>query len=45
LAAVDKELLERLEDFETLDEDPNKLMFFLFDNVVQNYKTKKALNK
>jgi len=45
LAALDKELLKRIEDIEKLDEDTKKHLFFLIDNVIQNYKTKKAFNK
>lgn len=45
LAALDKDLLKRIEDIEKLDEDTQKHLFFLIDNVIQNYKTKKAFNK
>lgn len=45
LAALDKDLLKRIEDIEKLDEDTKKHLFFLIDNVIQNYKTKKAFNK
>ncbi|HEY8397580.1 MAG TPA: helix-turn-helix domain-containing protein [Flavihumibacter sp.] len=44
-AALDKDLLKRIEDIEKLDEDTKKHLFFLIDNVIQNYKTKKAFNK
>ena len=36
---------KRIEDIEKLDEDTKKHLFFLIDNVIQNYKTKKAFNK
>lgn len=45
LATLDKDLLKRIEDIEKLDEDTKKHLFFLIDNVIQNYKTKKAFNK
>lgn len=45
LAALDKDLLKRIEDIEKLDGDTKKHLFFLIDNVIQNYKTKKAFNK
>ncbi|WP_293916375.1 MULTISPECIES: helix-turn-helix domain-containing protein [unclassified Sphingobacterium] len=45
LAALDKDLLKHIEDIEKLDEDTTKPLFFLIDNVIQNYKTKKVFNK
>lgn len=45
LAAIDKDLLNRIEDIERLDEATKQHLFFLIDNVIQNYKTKKAFNK
>lgn len=45
LTALDKDLLKCIEDIEKLDEDTKKHLFFLIDNVIQNYKTKKAFNK
>jgi len=45
LAALDKELLKRIEDIEKLDEATKQHLFFLIDNIIQNYKTKKAFNK
>lgn len=45
LAALDKDLLKRMEDIEKLDEATKQHLFFLIDNVIQNYKTKKAFNK
>lgn len=44
LAALDKDLLKRIEDIEKLDEATKEHLFFLIDNVIQNYKTKKAFN-
>lgn len=45
LAALDKDLLERIEDTKKLDKATKQHLFFLIDNVIQNYKTKKAFNK
>jgi hypothetical protein len=45
LAALDKDLLKRIEDIEKLDEATKQHLFFLIHNVIQNYKTKKAFNK
>lgn len=45
LAALDKDLLKRIEDIEKLDDATKQHLFFLIDNLIQNYKTKKAFNK
>lgn len=45
LAAIDKDLLRRIEDIEKLDDATKQHLFFLIDNVIQNYKTKKAFNQ
>jgi len=45
LATLDKKLLKRIEDIGHLDEETQKHPFFLMDNVIQNYKTKKAFGK
>ena len=37
-----KEVLKRIEDIEQLDEETRNKLFFLIDNVIQNYKTKEA---
>jgi len=42
LSAFDKVLLKRIEDIEKLDNDTKQHLFFLIDNVIQNFKTKKA---
>jgi hypothetical protein len=44
LSAFDKDLLKRIVDIEKLDEATKQHLFFLIDNVIQNYKTKKAFN-
>ncbi len=45
LSNPDKDLLRRIEDIESLDDETKKPLFFLIDNVIQNHKTKKALDK
>ena len=42
LSSYDKAVLKRMEDIERLDPDTQKHLFFLIDNVIQNFKTKKA---
>lgn len=42
LSSFDKDILKRIEDIEQLDDDTKKHLFFLIDNVIQNFKTKKA---
>lgn len=41
-SSYDKAVLKRMEDIERLDPDTQKHLFFLIDNVIQNFKTKKA---
>ena len=45
LPAFDKDLLKRIEDIEKFDAETKQHLFFLIDNVIQNYKTKKAFDK
>ena len=45
LSSLDKDLLKRIEDVEKLDDDTKQHRFFLMDNVIQNFKTKKAFAK
>ena len=45
LANYDKEVLKRIEDIEKLDNDTKNNLFFLIDNVIQNFKTKQAFAK
>ena len=42
LSTIDKDVLKRIEDIEKVDENTRKHLFFLIDNVIQNYKTKLA---
>ena len=44
LSSYDKEILKRIEDIEKLDEETKKNLFFLIDNVIQNFKTKQAFS-
>lgn len=44
-SSYDKDLIKRIEDIEKLDTDTKQHLFFLIDNVIQNYKTKKAFAK
>lgn len=44
LSSFDKELLKRIEDIEQLDADTKQHLFFLIDNVIQNFKTKRAFS-
>ena len=43
-ASFDKDAVKRIEDIEKLDADTKKHLFFLIDNVIQNFKTKKAFS-
>lgn len=45
LSSFDKDLLKRIEDIEKLDYDTKQHLFFLIDNIIQNFKTKKAFSK
>ena len=45
LSALDKDLLKRIEDIEQLDEPTKEHLFFVIDNVIQNFKTKKAFSR
>jgi hypothetical protein len=41
-AKYDKAVLKRMEAIEELDQDTRSHLFFLIDNVVQNFKAKRA---
>lgn len=45
LSNYDKEVLKRIEDIEQLDQETRNKLYFLIDNVVQNFKTKQAFSK
>jgi hypothetical protein len=45
LSQYDKSVLKRIEDIEKLDNETRKSLFFLIDNVIQNFKTKQAFAK
>jgi transcriptional regulator with XRE-family HTH domain len=44
LSNYDKDVLKRIEDIEELDDETRSKLFFLIDNVIQNFKTKKAFS-
>ena len=44
LAQYDKEVIKRIEDIQELDKDTQSKLFFLIDNVVQNFKTRQAFS-
>ena len=39
-----KDVLKRIQDIQELDNDTKSKLFFLIDNVVQNFKTKQAFS-
>ena len=41
---LDKAVLQRIYDIEKLDDDTKSKLFFLIDNVIQNFKTKQAFS-
>ncbi len=43
-ANLDKAVLQRIYDIEKLDDDTKSKLFFLIDNVIQNFKTKQAFS-
>ncbi len=45
LAQYDKEIIKRIEDIQELDKDTQSKLFFLIDNVVQNFKTRQAFTR
>ena len=44
-AKYDKDVIKRIEDIQQLDNDTRGKLFFLIDNVIQNFKTKQAFAK
>lgn len=44
LSSYDKEVIKRIEDIDKLDKDTKEHLFFLVDNVIQNFKTKQAFS-
>jgi transcriptional regulator with XRE-family HTH domain len=42
LSSFDKEIIKRIHDIEKLDPNTKEHLFFLIDNVTQNFKAKKA---
>ena len=45
ISNYDKAVLQRINDIEKLDNDTKSKLFFLIDNVVQNFKTKQAFSQ
>lgn len=43
-SSYDKEIVKRIEDIEQMDTQTKEHLFFLVDNVIQNFKTKKAFS-
>lgn len=41
-ASFDKKNIKRLQDIEKLDDATKDKLYFVIDNIVQNYKAKKA---
>lgn len=44
LSSYDKEILKRINQIEQLDQETREKLFFLIDNVIQNYNAKKAFS-
>lgn len=44
LSVYDKEVLKRIDDIEQLDQETKSKLFFVIDNVIQNFKAKKAFS-
>ena len=42
LSSFDKDVMKRIEDVERLDNNTKQHLFFLIDNVIQNFKTRMA---
>ena len=42
LSSYDKEVMKRIEDIDKLDPETKEHLFFLVDNIIQNFKTKQA---
>lgn len=42
LSSYDKEVMKRIEDIDKLDKSTKEHLFFLVDNIIQNFKTKQA---
>ncbi len=45
LAQYDKEVIKRIEDIQQLDNDTQSKLFFLIDNITQNFKARQAFAK
>jgi len=45
ISSYDKEVMKRIEDIDKLDPATKEHLFFLVDNIIQNFKTKQAFAK
>jgi transcriptional regulator with XRE-family HTH domain len=45
LSSYDKDVIKRIEDIDKLDTNTKEHLYFLVDNVIQNFKTKQAFAK
>jgi transcriptional regulator with XRE-family HTH domain len=44
MSSYDKEVIKRIEDIDKLDQNTKEHLYFLVDNVIQNFKTKQAFS-
>ncbi|WP_423740197.1 helix-turn-helix domain-containing protein [Flavobacterium columnare] len=44
LSSYDKEVMKRIEDIDKLDKNTKEHLYFLVDNIIQNFKTKQAFS-
>ena len=44
MSTYDKEVIKRIEDIDKLDQNTKEHLFFLVDNIIQNFKTKQAFS-
>ena len=44
MSSYDKEVIKRIEDIDKLDKNTKEHLYFLVDNVIQNFKTKQAFS-
>lgn len=44
VSSYDKTVLQRINDIEKLDNDTKSKLFFVIDNIIQNFKTKQAFS-
>lgn len=44
MSSYDKEVIKRIEDIDKLDKNTKEHLYFLVDNIIQNFKTKQAFS-